>query len=235
MKDRTWDDRLDALMDTWDDRLRGQPGVPDDASDVDRIWLKVRSLLRQCRRSARSAKFDEAFAAGLLERHLFCHPPLDGFLDHDTLLHITRNPIPEPTPGFVKESHLEAFLEHWWKDVDILRDLELVGRQFQLPSGNQVDLLFFDREANQYVVVELKAEEPERGGVSQVALYVDELTRTRAKAEDRGVRGLLLTGAVPDDLVGVAEALGAHYPIAWYQYELVLETGRVYVSEPTPS
>jgi hypothetical protein len=93
---------------------------------------------------------------------------------------------------FPSEDYLEQFLLHNFANIQGLKGLRSPKRQFTLPSGDRIDLLFRERRTGNYVVVELKAGSGGRGVLAQLQSYMDELEPIAAK-DAKTVRGVIIT------------------------------------------
>lgn len=93
-----------------------------------------------------------------------------------------------------------------------------LDKEFRLPSGRRVDLVFTNKRAKSYLAVELKRDIPPYGPWVQLAEYVLEMPPL-AKAGDYTVSGLLITGAAPPVAVEAFEAAELA-DIQWVTYDI---------------
>ncbi len=219
-----WLDRLNQVLNDWDNTLVGKVGEEDDAFDREKLRIKLGSLLKRCGRSNRSDEFDAALADGLDKRRLFIFPTLEGRLPSDGWLCVSRDPVPDPVLLFAREQHLQDFLAVDLPRLALFRGLELVKAQYPLPDSSRIDLLLFDKKANEYVVVELKHHEAGYGGTTQLISYMAQLRKQRADKEGRGVRGLLLVGSIASEQRDQFATLCESNRIQLIRYEIQFET-----------
>jgi len=219
-----WIQRVNQILDEWDSSIVGKVGEEDDVSDRERLRIRLGTLLKRCGRSNRSDEFDAAIADGLDKRSLFIYPRLEGRLHSDSWLAVSRDPVPDPVLLFAKEQHLQDFLAVELPRLPLFRGLELVKPQYPLPDGSRIDLLLFDKRANEYVVVELKHHEAGYGATTQLISYMAQLTKQRADKEGRGVRGMLLVGSVAIEQRNQFALLAEANRIQLIRYEIEFET-----------
>jgi hypothetical protein len=235
-KKATWQELLDGVLDGFDNAITSKAGEQDDPSDRHHVQRRLSVLLKGCGRRSRSDEFDKAVQHGLEERHLFMHPILEGRLPSDSWLRITRDPVPEHRHLFAKEQHFQEFLE-CAKNVDVidaLADLELVQGQFPFASGRRADLLYFDRRADEYVVVELKHEDAGDGAASQLVSYMIQVQEQLADRQGRKVRGILIVGSVSRDQIATFETLASQYTIQLLTYQLNIQVDTLF-PRPEPN
>jgi hypothetical protein len=219
-----WLNRLNQVLKDWDDTLVGKVGEEDDVSDREKLRIKLGALLKRCGRSNRSDEFDAALTDGLDRRRLFIFPRLDGRLPSDSWLCVSRDPVPDPVLLFAKEQHLQEFLAADLSRLALFRGLELVKQQYPLPDASRIDLLLFDKKANEYVVVELKHHEAGYGGTTQLISYMAQLRKQRADKEGRGVRGMLLVGSIASEQQDQFATLSETNRIQLIRYEIQFDT-----------
>lgn len=190
--------------------------------------------LVECGFRRRGEKNVALIEAALARRQVYASPSLtDPTVQFDQLVHFSRTPLDPTRPAqrrlrFPVERDFESFVvENFGYLFEHLRTPK---RQYELPSGNKIDILARDRASGDYVVMELKRASQDRGTPSQIVGYMEELEaheRAQGRQKPRGVRGLVLTSERNEMLTGHVAALAEHhhYQIEWLvcRVEMALE------------
>ena len=101
--------------------------------------------------------------------------------------------------------------------------LALVKTEFELASGNKADMLAKDQTTGEWVVIELKPAIPDRGVVSQIVDYMQEVrSAPPSKRAGRGVRGMVITGEADPVLQEHVQVLAAQegFKLDWLVYRI---------------
>lgn len=101
--------------------------------------------------------------------------------------------------------------------------LSLVKTEYELPSGNRADMLAKDKTTGDWVVIELKPAVPDRGVVSQIVDYMQEVrSAPPSKRGGHGVRGMVITGEADPVLQEHVQVLAAEegFQLDWLVYRI---------------
>lgn len=154
-------------------------------------------ILEECGYQNRTAERLRRIEATLEQHGIFCHPSItDPELDLHRSIQISRFASSDEEPGlsFPDERALQEFLFHNYSRLSAFKGLKSPRKEFLLPSGRRIDLLFRERQTNAYVPVELKAGNGGFGVGMQLLAYIDELRRM-PEVQAKGLeRGIVVTG-----------------------------------------
>ena len=222
---------VERFVDSVDGRLSAGSGPVRHA---------LRVVLRQCGQEKRSARLLTALDTALAERGITARPGLhEPALAYDAPITFTRGERTAWQPGatFPDERSLEDFIVAHYRRLPALKNLKRPRRQFPLPSGQRVDLLFGERGTNALVVCELKVGISGYGAVSQLFTYIDQL-RASPVAAGREVKGLIVTGtpdaALEDQIAVLAKQRGVEVRWLCYRVEVTFEQVLVVDGAGTP-
>lgn len=211
---------VDRFVDSVDGRLTNGSGPVRHA---------LRVVLRQCGQEKRSARLLTALDAALAERGISARPGLlEPALAYDAPITFSRAARTSWQPGatFPDERSLENFLVAHYRRLPALKNLKRPRRQYPLPSGQRVDLLFEERGSNALVVCELKVGISGYGAVSQLFAYIDQL-RASPLAAGRKIKGLIVTGtpdaSLEDQIAILAAQRGVEVRWLCYRVEVTFE------------
>lgn len=118
------------------------------------------------------------------------------------------------------EKELEELLLDNFRRTPAFANLNREQRQVQLKAG-RVDILCRDKQNNDFVVIELKARQPDAGTLEQLIHYMQEVEQTKAKSANVGVRGIILSGRPNDRILKSLAAV--KYKIDWYCYRVGID------------
>jgi hypothetical protein len=104
--------------------------------------------------------------------------------------------------------------------IPAFANLSKPQRQARLERGT-VDILCRDKATNDFVVIELKAREPNKGTLEQLVDYMREIERSRAKPANVGVRGIIVSGR-PDDRI-MNDLPAVTYRVDWLCYRVGID------------
>lgn len=216
-------DRIEAFANEVAERIdaaaaRGSTDIPDSRLSV---------ILKKCGYARRTTQLLQRVQIALEARGVTTDPLLtasDIALTQRIFFLRGDQPLGPHPVLFSSERPLEDLLAANLGLLPDLAHLKLIRRQHRLPSGCRVDLLCRDRKTGDYVVVELKHAEADRGVVAQIFQYLSELAPT-ASSEGRGLRGLLITGRRDAYLETMIQALSQQtgFTVDWRIYRLSLE------------
>ncbi len=121
-----------------------------------------------------------------------------------TMDHISKE---RESMEFVMEKYLEEFIEANFDRIDfgaklqLYQDEENTGRQYPTPIGN-IDLLAFDKDKKEFVVMELKKGRSSDVVVGQILRYMGWVKENLAISEnnDYNVRGIIIVKEKDDKL-----------------------------------
>jgi hypothetical protein len=112
----------------------------------------------------------------------------------------------ESLARFGVEEHLEEFLVYNWeltplgRDYGILEeDGDIVGQQYQTPVG-RIDILAREKEAGNWLVIELKKGMSSDVVIGQILRYIGWVQEHLATS-DQSVKGIIIAGDVDDKLI----------------------------------
>ena len=207
-----------------DSRLTKDELSPNTMRMVTRSRLDV--VLRECGIGRRGPKNLREIREALWARNIFPHPDLiDPSLPLDELIYMSRTPqgkIPEEKRlRFPVHAGLERFLAENFPFL--FPGLSLVKTEYELPSGNRADMLAKDKTTGDWVVIELKPAVPDRGVVSQIVDYMQEVrSAPPSKRGGRGVRGMVITGEADPVLQEHVQVLFAEegFQLDWLVYRI---------------
>lgn len=196
-----------------------------DADGTEAVGMSVAVLLRKCGYQKLGTTNLRRIAEALEATGICVTPLLSEVVAGAERVRLTR-PVTFPVePGFSfgLESDLAAFLERHYRHIPALARLRLIGREYLLPDGRRIDLLFQERRTRQLVVVELKTGPARDGAAQQLVDYVETL-RNSELGRDRQVRGVLITREAPASFVADLEALSVRHGmrLTWLRYALRL-------------
>lgn len=221
--------RIERYADAVDARL----SADEQSATSMRVFTdsSLRRVLKDCGYEKRGSRNLHAIQQALLVRGVHPDPPLTTpGLAWDQRIYFTRTP-PTGDRGvervrFPAERDLEDFLE---ANFNLLfSGMKLVGRQYEVQSG-KIDMLA--RDADGYVVIELKKGRPGDRLVNQLPRYMDDVSDADiAKGGTGVVRGLVVASALDSPMHGRLVAIAAQKGrrIDWWQYRIEFEM------EPAP-
>lgn len=212
--------RIEELATRIDNRIR-RPGVEDDFDLYDVTRMHVRPLLDALGRDRQSPELWEELTCALERRGIYPDQELVvENLDHESLIRFSRQKVGPPPQLFEDERTMHEFVRSHPQFVRPLQGLRYVSSEERLPDGSRIDLLFENPGRTEYVVVELKTGDPDRG-LSQLLSYMMKLrAKIEGTSDDRHVRGVFITGEAPETLKDVFPVTFANHGIDWYQYEI---------------
>jgi len=216
-------ERIQRYVTKIDARLRKDELSPNTMRVVTRGRLDV--VLRECGVGRRGPKNLRAIREAFWAKRIFPHPDLcDPGLPLDEWIYMSKTPSGGPEEKrlrFPVHAGLERFLAENFPFL--FPGLALVKTEFELASGNKADMLAKDQTTGEWVVIELKPAIPDRGVVSQIVDYMQEVrSAPPSKRAGRGVRGMVITGEADPVLQEHVQVLAAQegFKLDWLVYRI---------------
>lgn len=155
-------------------------------------------------------------------------------LKPDTVLTFSRAPLhveARPRLRFHNERALGDFFVENFRSIDGLEEFRRVRREYRLPSGQRIDLLF-ETKSGDLVVTELKVGHGGRETVAEAFDYVAELRQTPAGAH-RTISVLIVTAQPRRELFDDLAAMAAQHDVSarWLTYDIALTLDQQYPSD----
>jgi hypothetical protein len=195
----------------------------------------LRVVVRACGYKNVRRELLEALDEALSAARIAVSPSLLGpDLRPDTVLTFSRTPIvvdDRPRLRFRTERALGDFLVENFRYIAGLDEFRRVHREYRLPSGQRIDLLF-EAKNGELVVTELKLGYGGRETVAEAFDYVAELRQTPA-GEHRTISVLIVTAQPRRELFDDLAAMAAEHHVSarWLTYEISMTLDQQYPSD----
>jgi hypothetical protein len=105
------------------------------------------------------------------------------------------------------EDELHRFIEGNWQKIPFFENWELRESKLNTGGAGEIDLLAYDKQKNNWVVIEIKKDRSPDKTVGQTLRYMGWIRENLAQKEDE-VNGLIISGYPPDKFIRYA-ILGA--------------------------
>lgn len=186
---------------------------------------KLSTVVARCGSRLATAALLKDLEEELARASVYSHRPISSpSLKRDEFVRFSRVPFAPDELFFGNEQRLKEFLRAGVGSFGPLKDLELVGAEFGLPSRRRIDLLCRERRRDgkgALVAVELKKASQANGVVNQVVRYLKELS-AHPVADSRSVRGMIISGKA-DDVEARQLKAETEFRVDWYVYEVSLK------------
>lgn len=220
-------DRMDQFVQDVDSRVR-RDGERGDKPE--RIRHKLDVVVAKCGWKRRSDARMRVLENRLSEMQLWCEPSIsDANLPQDTWITMRRRPPPVPVQRMPSEATLEGYLERNWYLIKPLMDYgshrdpaKVVVRQFRLPTGEAVDLVFKDRVNKRWLLVELKNAKTQ-GAVAQLRRYMQTVVNAGLTPNGYTVEGMIISPTVDPEQIHLLHAPNSPGKLHWFVFEMQLE------------
>lgn len=128
------------------------------------------------------------------------------------------------------EQYLEDFIVDQWNTLPWAEDLEYIDRQVACGEIGELDILARDRKTDDFVVIELKRDRPERQVVGQLTSYMDWIAEHKAQPTGAGVRGIIIAYEITDKLRSAVRPVPN---VELYEYRFAVNLNHVELKRPT--
>lgn len=128
------------------------------------------------------------------------------------------------------EQYLEDFIVDQWNTLPWAEDLEYIDRQVACGEIGELDILARDRKTDDFVVIELKRDRPERQVVGQLTSYMDWIAEHKAQPIGAGVRGIIIAYEITDKLRSAVRPVPN---VELYEYRFAVNLNHVELKRPT--
>lgn len=149
------------------------------------------------------------------------HGVLRLLFDHAERRHQVLVPTTTETTGpnyaVALEKYLEDLIVDQWDSLPWAEQLEYIDRQVTCGDIGNLDILARDRVSDEFVVIELKRDIPERKVVGQLSSYMGWIGQHRTSGA--GVRGIIVAHTATDKL---RTAVLPHANIGVYEYQFAV-------------
>jgi hypothetical protein len=183
----------------------------------------------RCGWKQRTAQRMRLLEARFRERHVFCAPSIsDLTLPRDAWISLQRDPPALPLQRMPTERVLEEYIAKNWRLITPLSvygsadpSKTRVTRQFRLPSGECVDLLFEDRSGKRWIVLELKNQST-KSAVTQLIGYMNQIVDSGQLPAGYSIEGMIVSPVVDPTQVSLLQSANTPGSVQWLQYETEL-------------
>ena len=128
------------------------------------------------------------------------------------------------------EQYLEDFIVEQWDTLPWAEELEYLDRQLTCGEIGDLDILARDRTTDDFVVIELKRDRPERQVVGQLTSYMGWIAEHKAQSTSAGVRGIIIAYEITDKLRSAVRPIPN---VELYEYRFAVHLNHVEPERPT--
>ena len=127
------------------------------------------------------------------------------------------------------ERYLEDFIVDQWDTLPWAEGLKYLKRQMTCGDIGDLDILARDRTTDDFVVIELKRDRPERQVVGQLTSYMDWIAEHKAQPTGAGVRGIIIAYEITDKLRSAVRPVPN---VELYEYRFAVHLNHIELERP---
>lgn len=190
-------------------------------TDEDRlVRRKLSVVLKKCGYQVRRPDVLKYLERELERDHVYVDPPLTEVRSTGWVrFHRDLKAVGSPFDLLLHaEKELEELLLDVFERLPEFQGLEKPQRQVRVGDSGRIDILCRDKHTKDYVVIELKARQPDDGTLEQLVDYMTKIQSTKADPAGVGVRGIVISGRPSERIMTAMHAVTFH--IDWLAYKV---------------